>query len=331
MENISKKLLERLAELDKEYDEILMLLESVEICQDSKLLKAYQKKKNRLEPLISVYKKYKKNLSEISLSEELLSVEADVQERGLISQNIELLNKANEELTEQINKEFEKLEKFQEESARIELVNSSSKESLQIVLDIIKNYSDSKEYSFEQTEQSSDGAVLKISGENAYKNLLNLSGLYEIISKGKSEFVSLLVFSDNQEQFEISEDDIKVEYSKSSGAGGQHINKTESAVRLIHIPTGITAECQDERSQIKNKDKAMENLKQKISQSLKQKAKNQYDFERKSQKNAVFSKTPTFLVDFDRNKFTCGKIKTDYDLKTIITGNLSCLFNDLSL
>ena len=154
------------------------------------------------------------------------------------------------------------------------------------------------------------------------------SGKLKKIEFEKESFANMVVIKNLELSNDINEEDLMIQTNKSSGAGGQHINKTESAVRITHVPTGIVVECQDERSQTKNKEKAIERLKEKISQNNITKLKNNDEKQRKAIKNKLFGNTPSVIFDFDLNSVIVTDKKLEYKIKDIQGGNIDIIFND---
>ncbi len=181
--------------------------------------------------------------------------------------------------------------------------------------------------------------VFLVSGKGAFGKFRFESGTHrvqrvpETESSGRKQTsaVTVAVLPEAQEiDIEINPADLMIDTFRSSGAGGQHVNKTESAIRITHIPTGTVVECQDERSQHKNKDKAMKVLRSRILQSEREKQKSDIDSDRKNQVGSGDRSERIRTYNFHQNRFTDHRINyTVYSLKNILDGDLDDVIDSL--
>lgn len=330
MDIVNQKYYDKFCELEAEYDEYFELLCSVEIMSDNKLFEHYRKAKVRLEKVVFAFKEYKNKREESLLSKELAETEADEhQKKSYLNSSAELEVQANE-LFENVKKIY--FEQGTKEIQKTKIEISQKVGDNQFVCEIknlILNFAEINAFDIEILNETDSQISLFVVGENSYEILKALNGTIRKIQNTNESSALIVVLLDGEKDIEICEEDIVIEISKSSGAGGQHINKTESAVKLIHLPTGITAECQDERSQGKNKEKAMTALKEKILQKSKENKEKYIKKQRNSLKTAIFSDTPVLVFDYDRNKVVDNRTKKNYALKEILAGKINNISSDL--
>ena len=332
MDSVNQKYYDLFVELEAEYDECLELLSSVEIMTDNKLFVYYQKKQKQFADVVLKFKEYKKLCEECELSKELAVVETSETEKAELSKTYEELLKKSEDAFEELKQVYFEHGKKEEQKAKIEIsIKTGENEFVAELKTLFENFAEQNGFEIEIVSETETQISMFVSGENSFEKLKAFQGAVKKIQNTSEALALVVVLLDGAKEIEIREEDILVEISKSSGAGGQHINKTESAVKLIHLPTGITAECQDERSQGKNKEKAMVALKEKILQKTKENNEKYIKNQRNSLKNAIFSDTPVLIFDYDRNKVTDNRTKKTYSLKEILSGNINLIASDLSV
>ena len=179
-----------------------------------------------------------------------------------------------------------------------------------------------------------------IEGDGAYSRLKYESGVHRVQRVPETESqgrihtstvtVAVLVEADEVE-LEINPTDLKIDYFRASGAGGQHINKTESAVRITYLPTNTVVECQDERSQHKNKDKAMKILRSRIYEAMQEEQDAKIASERKMQVGTGDRSERIRTYNYPQGRLTDHRIGlTIYRLEDILNGNLDEVFDALA-
>ena len=185
------------------------------------------------------------------------------------------------------------------------------------------------------------GVTFEVKGENAYGYLRSEKGVHRLVrispfnaaGKRQTSFASCDVIPDIEEDIdiEINEDDLKIDTYRSSGAGGQHINKTSSAVRITHIPTGIVISCQDEKSQLKNKDKGLKVLRSRLYDLELEKKKKEEAANRKNQVGTGDRSEKIRTYNFPQGRCTDHRIKlTLHRLDDILNGDLDEIIDSLT-
>lgn len=330
MDIVAQKLIIEYENIEAAYNEAETMVNSVEIMSDNKLYNFYLKQKKKYQDIALKYKSYKELLQEESLYRDMLkSSESDSlsvkAELDTVAERLSLVY-------EDLKSSYFNMQSMKNEMVQVELTyKSGDVDSLADYKAVIENFATVESLNIMQEKQDSQHLVYDISGEGAYYNLKHFSGLVKIIKNSKESFLISAVIEKQNNDISFSENDVIVETLKSGGAGGQHINKTESAVRLVHVPTGISVKCQDERSQTKNKERAMETLKQKILQKIKENNENYIKNQRKNFKNAIFSDTPIVVFDFDKHLFIDNRLKKSFDINVVLSGNLQTISNELKV
>ncbi len=211
-----------------------------------------------------------------------------------------------------------------------------------------KLYADHKGWKYEQlaaTESEAGGYkeyIMVLSGPNVHRLLQYEGGTHRVQRVPATEAqgrihtsavtMAILLEPDEEEEVQIEEKDLKIETTRASGAGGQHVNTTDSAVRMVHIPTGLVATCQDEKSQHKNKDKALRMLKAKVAEKRRQEQQAAISDARSAQVGSGDRSERIRTYNFPQNRVTDHRINlTRYSLDRVIDGDLDEVIGPLVL
>ena len=296
-------MLEKLSEVEKHFDEISEKLFDPNILSDMEQYKSLMKEQKALTPIVEKYRAYKKAASDLEEAKQMLDDGGlDKEMREMVLAEIEENKAKVESLTEELKILLLPKDPNDDKNVIVEIRGGAGGEESALFAAVLfrmySMYAEKKGFKTEvlyanDTELGGFKEIsFMISGEGAYSRLKFESGVHrvqrvpETESQGRihTSTATVAVLPEAEDvDIEINPADLQIDTFRSSGAGGQHINKTESAIRITHIPTGTVVECQDERSQHKNRDKAMRVLKSRILEAERQKQASSIADERKSQ------------------------------------------------
>ncbi|MCI5946762.1 MAG: peptide chain release factor 1 [Oscillospiraceae bacterium] len=344
-------MLEKLKLTEEKYSDIAEKLMNPDIINDTKAYASYMKEYKNLTPIVEKYREYCKILSDKTDAEEILADKSiDEEMRELAEAEIEEAKPKLEEITEELKVMLLPKDPNDDKNVIIEIRGGAGGEEAALFANSLYRmytmYAESKHWKIEvlNINETELGGIKEISfnviGEGAYSRLKYESGVHRVQRVPETESqgrvhtstvtVAVLVEADEVE-LEINPTDLKIDVFRASGAGGQHINKTESAVRITHLPTGVVVECQDERSQYKNKDRAMKILRSRLYESMLEEQNEKIASERRSQVGTGNRSERIRTYNFPESRLTDHRIGlTIYRLESILNGNLDEVIDALA-
>ncbi len=341
---------EKLNEAERRFSEIEEALASPEIFSDMDNYKRLSRERKRLAPVIEKYREYKGCEESIKSAEEMLSC-GDPELEALAKEELEAEKARHEVLYNEIRALLLPKDKNDDKNVLLEIRAGSGGEEAALFAAVLyrmytmyseKRGFDVKVVDMNGTELGGFKEIsLLISGEGAYSRFKFESGVHrvqrvpETESQGRihtsAASVVVLPEADETGDIEINPSDIIVETLKSSGAGGQHINKTESAIRIIHKPTGITVGCQTERSQLQNKETAMRMLKTKLYEIKENERVSKIAADRRSQIGTGDRSQKIRTYNYPQSRVTDHRIGfTIYSLSAFLDGDIDSMIDALT-
>lgn len=344
-------LLKKLEAIYMRFQEIGEQIVDPEIIADMKRYVKLNKEYKDLEEIVEAYKKYKNVLENIASSKEMLKTETDKDFVDMAKAEIEALYDEQEQLEESIKLLLIPKDEEDTKNVIIEIrAGTGGDEASIFVGDLFKMYSryiEKRGWKMEvlTVNEGTMGGYKEISfsveGEDVYGVMKFESGVHRVQrvpqteSQGRvhTSAVTVAVLPEAEEfDIEIRKDDIKRDTFRSSGAGGQHVNKTESAVRLTHIPTGVVVECQEGRSQLKNFDIAMKVLRTRLYEAEVIRREQERAAERKSQVSTGDRSAKIRTYNYPQGRVTDHRIGlTLYNLDAIMAGDMDEIVQSLKI
>jgi len=339
----------KLETLSERYEEIAILLSQQEVMADQNKFRDLSKEYAELRPLVECFSLYQEAVENIEVATEMLG-DNDPEMKEMAAEEIKAGKEQQETLSLKLQKMLLPKDPNDNNNIYLEIrAGTGGDEAAIFSGDIFKMYSRYAETQRWTIEVMSENAgdhggykeiVARIVGQGAFSKLKFESGAHRVQRVPETESqgrvhtsactVAIIPEVDEIEAIEINPKDLRVDTFRASGAGGQHINKTDSAIRLTHIPTGVVVECQEERSQHKNKAKAMSMLSSRITAAERDKQQSEQAAERKLQVGSGDRSERIRTYNFPQGRVSDHRINlTLYKLEEVMNGDLGAIIDPL--
>lgn len=340
---------DQLQAVEDRYEELGELLSDPTVVTDNKRFMELSKEEANTRETVTVYRRYKEVVQGIADAEELLSENLEDDMAEMAKEELHELKDEKEELEEKMKILLLPKDPNDDKNIIMEIRGAAGGDEAALfagdLFEMYQSYAQSQGWRFEVMEANITGiggykeVIVMISGENVYSKLKYENGAHRVQrvpsteSQGRvhTSTATVVVLPEAEDvEIDLDDKDIRVDIYHASGAGGQHVNKTASAVRLTHEPTGIVVAMQDQRSQLQNREKAMQVLRARVYDKIQQEAQSEYDANRKSAIGTGDRSERIRTYNFPQNRVTDHRIGlTIQQLDRILSGELDDIVDAL--
>ena len=340
---------EKLLQVEEKYDKINRLLYLPETLNDREGYKKLMRELKELTPVVETFRSYKKAKADELSAQKLLESESDGEMKALLLDEIEDCKEKVETLSKELKILLLPKDPNDGKNVIVEIRAGAGGEEAALFAGSLYRmytmYAESRGFKSEVLSLNETGLggikeiSFSVSGEGAYSRFKFESGVHRVQRVPETESggrihtstVTVAVLPEAEEvDIAIDPTELQIDTFRSSGAGGQHVNKTESAIRITHIPTGTVVECQDERSQYKNKDRAMKILRSRLLEAEREKQSAEIADERRSQVGTGDRSERIRTYNFPQGRVSDHRIGlTLYKIDAIMNGDLDEIIDAL--
>ena len=342
-------MLKKLGVLEDTYKDLTEKISDPEIINDQKVWQKYMKEHADLEPIIMKYREYKAVLDSIAESKEILQEESDEELRELAKMELSDMESKVEPLEEELKILIVPKDPNDEKNVIVEIRGGAGGDEAALfagdLLRMYSRYAERKGWKVSMLSSNETGVggykevSFMIKGKGAYSRLKYESGVHRVQRIPSTESggrihtstATVAVLPEVEDvEVEINDNDIRIDVFRASGNGGQCVNTTDSAVRITHIPTGEVVSCQDEKSQLKNKEKAMKVLKARLYDRALADQQKEISAERKSQVGTGDRSERIRTYNFPQGRISDHRINlTLYKLDSFLDGDIDEMIDAL--
>lgn len=342
---------EKLKQLKEQYDRLTEQVSDPAVIADTEKWRAAVKERSAIEPAVQLYKRWLANEKTVAECREIIEDGSDKDMTALAKEELSSALAAGEKLEEELKYELLPKDPDDDKNVIVEIrAGAGGEEAGLFAAVLLRMYTRFAERMRWKVREIDIGrtdlggvkeAVFMITGKGAYSRLKYESGVHrvqrvpETESQGRihTSTATVAVMPEIGDlDVKIDEKDLKIDTYRSGGAGGQYVNKTESAIRITHLPTGIVVTCQDEKSQAKNRESAMKVLKSRVYDYYKSKKESEYAANRRSLVGTGDRSERIRTYNYPQGRVTDHRInRTEYSLGDFLDGDLFGMLDALAL
>jgi peptide chain release factor 1 len=343
-------MLEKLAGIEAHYIEITNQMADPEIAADYERVAELAQEKAELDEIVSAYREYKHVLDEIEQTELMLDEEEDEDIRALAGEELDRLAARRDELEPQLRQMLLPKDPRDNKNVIVEIrAGAGGDEAGIFAADLFRLYSryaEGRNWKVDVLSANETGVngfkeiIFQVKGKGAYSRLKYESGVHRVQrvpvteSAGRihTSTATVAVLAEMDEvEVDIDMNDLRIDVYRSRGAGGQSVNTTDSAVRITHEPTGLVVACQDERSQLQNRARALQILRARLYEMEQQRIQNEHDAARRSQVGTGERSEKIRTYNYPQNRVTDHRIGiSSHNLPVVMEGGIDDFIDELA-